>query len=235
MKKKLSIDVLRGLEPYVQYNNDLFVVNEDESTLLTVKDKEKNSDFQFVIKGSEQSQGKFYLRIHIKPEDCLGSRKSSYLVEPTKVGECFGKWVNLLIEYNNTKTFFDDPIISAYTDEYYAEFEFVDADADLKPFDSNLIIAIDSILENTQQQLPQYITESNSSQIEEIQNNITELRNNLTLKSKKWVAKKLSVIWAKLSKQGVRFIKDFVKEGRKQLIDVGVKFLIEIGKNTIEI
>ncbi|MFT4222310.1 hypothetical protein [Dysgonomonas sp.] len=235
MKKKLSLDILKGLEPYIQYNNNLFCVIEESSDLLTVKDKEEGSDFQFTIKGYEQSQGRSYLRVHIKPISSSREEKISYLIESAKIGNYFEKWVNLLIEYNNVKSFFDDLIVEAYSKEFYTEFELLEEDAQIYPYDTNKILEIDTYLENLQQRLPEYITEQNETQILDIQKDIREIRDNITSKTKQWVTKKVSVVWAKLTKLGTQFIKDFVKEGKKQLIEVTIKAAIEVAKGTINL
>ncbi|NDW18362.1 hypothetical protein D0T53_05450 [Dysgonomonas sp. 216] len=233
-KKDYSIEFLKAFEPFVHLKDEKFKIISETSNVFECYDLEHK--LFFIIKNYEQTgrDGQVLLRVLQNPASSTKKESSSKSVRLSDLSKVFQAWLDMLDEYDKVNSFYDDPIVSAFADEYYAEFEFVDKDADIKPFGIKRILAIDSFLESTQQKLSQYLTEENQIQIEDIQNDITELRENLTSKSKKWVARKISIIWAKMTKQGLQFVKDFVKEGKKQMIEIGVKFLIETGKNIIE-
>ncbi len=92
---------------------------------------------------------------------------------------------------------------------------------------------IDQHLEFIEENLEKYETESNREQLQEIKNDIIVLRNNLTNQSKAWVIKHLSKTWGKLTKQGTKFLKDFLTEAKKQVIVEGVKFLLNHGTDLL--
>ncbi|MCK3686412.1 hypothetical protein [Maribellus sp. YY47] len=77
------------------------------------------------------------------------------------------------------------------------------------------------------------MTEDNKERLNEIKQDIETLREKLTSKSKKWVIKNLSIIWAKITKQGTSFMKEFLNEAKKTAIKEGLKLMIEIGSNMI--
>ncbi|MEC8682838.1 MAG: hypothetical protein VXX80_04075, partial [Bacteroidota bacterium] len=125
----------------------------------------------------------------------------------------------------------DDPIINSFKEEYYAEFEIINEDdADIRPLNTRQIILLDNHLEDVDKRLEKFINEKNSEDIQEIKEDIVELRDNLTKKPKKWVIKNLSKIWAKIAKQGTKFIKEFLSESKKEMIKQSIKGLIELVK-----
>jgi len=133
----------------------------------------------------------------------------------------------LLNEFDNTDSFFDDPILNSFRDQYYAEFEILEEDADIKPLNTNQILFLDSHLEDIEKKLDKYKSDKNSDDIEEIKGDIKILRENLTTKSKKWVIENLSKVWAKITKQGTTLLKEFLSESKREMIKQGVKGVIE--------
>ncbi|MDZ4329641.1 MAG: hypothetical protein U0945_03545, partial [Flavobacterium sp.] len=141
----------------------------------------------------------------------------------------FKNWIDLLRAYENVKTIYDDPIIEAFADEYYTEFEIIDDDANEKPFKTKQILLLNDHLEDIQNRIGEFINEENKTEIQEIISDVIELKANLSKKSKKWVIKNLSLVWAKITKQGPVFMKEFLSETSKFVIKEGVKFIYEKG------
>jgi hypothetical protein len=140
----------------------------------------------------------------------------------------FDTWIKLLKEYETVKSFYDDPIADSFKDEFYAEFEIVDEDADVNPFKINQILFLDAYLQNIDKVLDDFTEEQNTSDIQDIKRDIGVLRENLTTKPKKWVIEKLSKVCAKISKQGTKFIREFFSDAKKELMKQGIKGLINI-------
>lgn len=151
-------------------------------------------------------------------------------VEISGLGGQFDAWLKLLNEYETVNSFFDDPITKSFKDEFYAELEIIDDDADTNPFNTKQILLLDSYLETVENKLSEFTNETNSQDIQEIKEEILLLRENLTKKSKKWIVSKLTTIWAKIAKQGTKFIKEFLSESKKELIKQGIKGLIDYVK-----
>ncbi len=230
-KKDLPLVILKSLEPFVNLRGDKFEVIEPKQNLLHVIDKEIDSSFHFIIeKYQKQGNGNFQFLMKRSPKSHNENGEYQTWVEIAHLSKQFESWIKLLDEYDTVNSFFDDPIIKSFEEEFFAEFELIEDEADIYPLNTNQILMLDSHLENIENKLSDFTTPKNASNIEDIKSEITELRENLTTKSKKWVVKKLTTVWAKIAKQGTKFIKSFLAESNKQIIVQGVKGLIEFVK-----
>lgn len=135
--------------------------------------------------------------------------------------------------FEKVNSFFDDPILNSYAEDYYSEFEIIDEDSNTKPFKTNQILLLDEHLENIENSLDKFKTENNKVQIEDIKKDINELRGKLTSKSKKWIIRNISIVWAKVTKLGTPLMKEFLSEAKKTFIREGLKYMIEQGTNLI--
>jgi hypothetical protein len=232
MKKKIPLQVLETIEPYVNKNGKSFESINPDSFLLKFVDKDDKSDFYFYVENYKMEQG-FLLLVNYKPKSKQTTENLRTWIKADSLSAVFGSWIELLEGYEKVKTVFDDPILEAFADEYFTEFEVIDDDAETKPFSTKQILFLDSHLENIEKKIDKYKTESNSFEIEQIKTDANELRNNLSRKSKKWVIKRLSKVWAQIAKQGPKLIKEFLTETKKYVIKEGIKFIIEKGPDLI--
>ncbi|WP_179317939.1 hypothetical protein [Winogradskyella undariae] len=230
-KKDLPLVILKSLQPFVNLRGDKFETLEPKENLLKVVDQEPESDFHFTIEEFKKAQnGKFQFLMNRSPKSQNETDNYKTWVDISQLEPQFKTWIKLLDEYENVNSFFDDPIIKSFTEEYFTEFEIIDEDADIKPLNTKQILLLDSHLEDVEKRLTEYTNDKNVDEISEIKEDINELRENLTNKSKKWVIKRLSKVWAKIAKQGTKFIKEFLSESKKEIIKQGVKGFIELIK-----
>jgi len=232
MKKKIPLLVLETLEKYVVLKGENFEVIEPDKFLVKVVDKDANSDFYFNIETYKMENG-LKLLIDWKPGNKESVANNRRWIEVKQLDAFFNNWVTLLRGYDTVNSFFDDPILESFTEEYYAEFEIVDKDAETKSLNSKQILMLDEHLEFIENNIEKFKTEDNKERLNEIKQDIETLREKLTSKSKKWVIKNLSIIWAKITKQGTSFMKEFLNEAKKTAIKEGLKLMIEIGSNMI--
>jgi hypothetical protein len=232
MKKKIPLMVLESLEKYVLLNGDQFEAQPHEKFLINIVDKDKNSDFYFIIEDSKVENG-LKLLISLKPtnkETITGQRA---WIECKDLDHYFNNWILVLKGYEKVTSFFDDPILNSFAEDYYSEFEIIDEESETKPFKPKQILLLDEHLEKIENNLDKFKTENNNVQIDDIKKDINELRNKLTSKSKKWIIKNLSTIWAKITKLGTPFLKEFLSEAKKTVIREGLKYAIEQGVNLL--
>lgn len=231
-KKDLPLVILKSLQTFVNLRGDRFETVDPKDNLLKVIDQEADSSFHFAIEQYQQAKNrKFQFLMSRSPINQNDNGTQRTWIDISQLQSQFDIWINLLEEYDNVPSFFDDPIINAFKEEYFTEFEIIDEeDVDIKPLNTKQILLLDNHLEDVDKRLEKFITEENSEDIEDIKEDIIELRENLTTKSKKWVVKNLSKIWAKIAKQGTKFIKEFLSESKKEMIKQGVKGLIELVK-----
>jgi hypothetical protein len=232
MKKNIPLNVLETLEKFVRLQGDEFIVLEPKEFLVRVKDNDEESAFYFNIEDYKNDKG-LKLLIDWSPinKESIGNRKM--WIDAKQLDEYFNNWTNLLKRYITVNSFYDDPILKSFVDSYYAEFEIVDEKADVEPLKPNQILLLDEHLEYIEQNIEKYQNDSNEEIIQEIKQDVVNLRESLTKKSKAWVIKNLSTIWGKMTKQGTKFLKEFVSESKKQAIKEGVKYLIQQGADLI--
>jgi hypothetical protein len=231
-KKDLPLIILKSLQPFVNLRGEKFETLDPKKNLLKVVDQDSDSSFHFTIEEYKKANGgKFQFLMSRSPINQNDNGIYQNWVDISLLEPQFQTWLKLLDEYETVESFFDDPIINSFKEEYYAEFEIIDEDdAEIKPLNTKQILLLDNHLEDVDKRLEKFVSEKNSEDIQEIKEDIVELRDNLTKKPKKWVVKNLSKIWAKIAKQGTTFIKEFLSESKKEIIKQSVKGLIELIK-----
>jgi hypothetical protein len=233
MKKKIPLQVLETIEPYVNKKGSMFESIEPSNFLLKFIDKDIESDFYFNVE-SYKIDSAFQLLIDWKPFNKQSIENKRIWIHANQLENSFNDWLNLLKGYETVKTVFDDPILKAFEDEYYSEFEIVDdEEVDVKPFSPKQILQLDEYLETIQNRIDEFQTNENNAEIECIKSKIEELRNNITKQSRKWVVKQLSNLWAQITKQGPKLMKEFLSEEKKHMIKEGVKSLYNFGTDLL--
>jgi hypothetical protein len=229
-KKNLPLAVLKALEPFVGMQGKVFTIEDPGNNLVYAKDKDPSSKFYYVIEKYEiGNDGKEIYTIGHSPKDDKEVRATSMRVYRDALASTFNDWIISLENYDKIRSFYDDPILESYEEEFFANFELVDEDAETRPFRTTQILQLDYLLEQVSTRLIEMVDDSNRQEIESIITEITEVRENLPTRSQKWIAENISKIYAKIAKQGIKFMKEFWAEGKKEVIKSIVKGLIEHG------
>lgn len=228
-KKDLPLVILKSLEPYVNLRGEKFEVIDPKDNLLHIIDKDLESPFHFIIEKYRLDNEKYYFLMTTSPIDDNDNRAWTVWVEIGGLSKEFEGWIGWLDEYEKVNSFFDDPITKSFKEEFYAEFEIIEEEAG-EPLKTVQVLLLDAYLESVDKKLEELTNEQNSSHLQEIRAEVNLLRENLTSKSKKWVVNKLTTIWAKIARQGTKFIKEFLTESKKELIKQGIKGLMEYVK-----
>lgn len=231
-KKDFPLVILEALKGFVNKRGGTFEIIDPGTMLLKAIDNDDKSTFYFNIEGYEKQQTAFKLLMDRKPKSNANHGNYRTWIDVKELENQFSLWLTLLDEYNSVESFFDDPILKSFAEEFYSEFEFIDDDAQVNPLTTNQILLLDEHLEYIENNIENHVTEKNKIQLEEIKNSVIELRENL-IKPKAWVGNKLSVIWGKIAKQGPKYIKEFLVEGKKQIIIESVKFILLHGKDLL--
>jgi hypothetical protein len=228
-KKDLPLSVLKTLEPFVSLHGDSYIRIEDEKCLIKFIDNDKDSDFYFAINRFKDDK----LIITYKPFSSNSTEASGIEISPNDVNNHFKVWIKILNDYSSTKSVYDDPILKSFEEEFFAEFEIIDEDK-YKPLENDKIFLLDEYLENLVGGLEKHKTEVNENKIIEIQSDIILLQENLTNSNRQEIAQKISKIFAKIKKLGIKYFKEFITEGTKQIISNSVKYIIENGPKIID-
>lgn len=231
MKKKLPLNIIKNFQP--KENQDIYLVRPEsgEGFLLHFSDIDPESEFYFRIIRFDEKANKFLIEHSPSSSNSNASNQAWFSVGD--LNNRFDAWLKLLSDFNETETIFDDPILKGFQDEYYASFEVVDENASTEPLTSNQILLLDEHLTEIENRIDEFVTDSNKEAIDEIKSDIVELKSDLTKKPKKWAIQKLSIVWGKLTKQGTKFIKEFLNEGKKEIIKQGIKLIVQGGENLL--
>lgn len=233
-KEQTPLIVHKAIEPYLAKRDNLFVRVDSEDDFVRFKGSSPNSVFFFDIKTFRiSSQRKNQLNISYRPFSSQSSESKTVWIDCSNIKKHFDNWYNLISEYNSTKTAFDDPIINGFKEDYYSYFEIIDDEKD-KPLDTSSIIPIYDHFEGIRLRLAEYKGFNNSQEIEDIQNDIENLKSSLTNSGRSEITSKICVIWAKLTKQGALYYKEFVEVSRKFIMKEGAKRIFNLAKKGIE-
>ncbi|MGZ2368601.1 hypothetical protein ACXR6G_02295 [Ancylomarina sp. YFZ004] len=231
MKKKIPLAVHKALERLTKLRGEYFEVTNPDNFLLKVVDIDKDSDFYFNIE-AHKLESEYKLLIDMKPQsDFLVTNRRTWIPQ-NQIENHFKNWVHILKGYEVVDTFYDDPILKSFENDYYAEFELIDEEDKMRPLNPKHILSLDRHLELIENNIDNYQTEKNKIQIQEIKTEVKDIRSNLTLRSKEWIAKRLSKVWAKLTKHGTPIIKEFLTEAKRTAITEGIKFITELASQT---
>lgn len=235
-KKDIPINIHKIIEPNLMKFGKVFDIERVKQTnsyndhLIKIIDVDTDSNFYFKIVSFNSQSG---FTIERKPSSLGNNGEVTNLISENNASKYFNEWISLLETYDSTPTVFDDPILKRFEEEYFAEFELLDDNKD-KPLDNRNILLLDEYLKNLIDNLEIRKSEENKLQIEEIQSNAVLLKESLTNKTRLEIVKNLSKIFAKVKKLGTSYLKEFITEGRKQLISKSVKFFIDQGPDIVQ-
>lgn len=231
MKKRIPIALRKILDEEYLEAEGLFDYQIMENSIILFTDSDTKSNYHFEVVSVQEKNDPLF-EINYYPSNDSNLLTFSGSVKISQFRNHFKKWKNLLIQSNTKSPLFDDPITASFKDDYFTEFEIIDEEKDmpLKPYQ---ILLLDEYFEKTLKQIDKYKNDSNSEQVSDIKDDINELRDNLSSKTRVWVANKVSWIWAKMTKLGVKAMKDMVNEGNKQIVKESIALIIEYGKNLI--
>ena len=146
-KKEIPLSILKTLEKFVHLKGEKFIVSDSNDFLMKIKDVDENSSFQLLIEKQEIKNGNLEILLITKPTSDNNNAPNRRWIKVEKLTDEFEKWLNILDGYEKTYTFFDDPIIKSFAEDYYIEFEVVDENANVEPLKPKQILLLDKHLE----------------------------------------------------------------------------------------
>lgn len=239
-KKDLPLIIVQKLAPFVGKETDLYYTElKDKNMLLQVFDKDEKSDFHFFIKEykrSTNSSNIHSVHLQFKPASEIEQNVTTRWSNVDVLEKHFQNWLNLIQQYNETPSFYDDPILKVYQEEYFTEFaEVIPEDEKEKPFKTKELLALDGLFEKLKIDLT---TESENKpetaeQISEIKEEISNLQKTVHLTGKIKVITKVATILGKIAKLGIPFIKKFGDEAQKEVIKKIISGMSTVAENII--
>lgn len=234
-KEHTPLAVHKALAPFLEKEDNLFVKVGSENDLIRFRGSETDSNFFFHIKGHRKNSSTNKNQIHVtyQPYTEESVEPRDIWIECNSLKGFFENWYSIIKGYSSTKTVFDDPIIEGFEETYYSYFDIIDEEKD-KPLDPSIILPLHDHFEEIRLRLNEYKTETNSAKIEEIQEDISQLNEKLTNSGRQEITKRICNIWAKITKLGVKYIKEFVEESRKYVMKEGARRVFQLGQKGLD-
>ena len=173
--------------------------------------------FVFTISSPNQSNElRTFFNISYTPKNRMKLSPYATNVEQKELINYFENWVKLIEEYNSIKVNPEDFFYKTYVDEYLNEFKILDENANLFPFDENKQLQIIYLLDIIESKLSN--AKENDPIIDSLIEETVQLKNEVQSLTKSKVVSKLAILFAKIRKHGLVFLKEIYKEVKKEAI-----------------
>lgn len=226
VKKRISVNLSKAIEPLVQEHYGLLTIEDSDDYKIYFRDRDSNSDLFFGIVKETQDITTHNIHYKCKPSNSkTGDAGAAYgSLEVFK--QVFSIWLENL-KYYDADSILNDPILRGYQNEFYNDFKIVDDDANETAFNYEQQLRLTEFLDKVYQDIDTIKDERNEKIIEDIKKDIGNLQNSVTTETKNGFMKKLSGLFAKARKGGIKisnfilkeFIKEFLKDGAQWLFN----------------
>lgn len=205
-----------GIRQKVRKTDGLVEIVDEDDLTVVIQIFNPQSNFYFLTEEIKFGNNKVYYPVKYVPKNSLGIEVYTQQLLLPDLFKHFDQWVKILRDYDNVKLVPDDRWKKEYEDQFFAEFEIIDDNADSEPFTSDQQIWIDTGLERIEQFL---ITSGEPEEVTKpILERIQKLRKKLPTLSKKEVVRKISEIYAWMQRKAFPVMKKVKQELIKQLI-----------------
>lgn len=227
IKKKLSVDLLKVINRALSEHPGLVKPKPNDKDDLYLIDNDNNSNFFFAVtKESVGNDGQLYIEYGCKPFSNVHKEFGGHKKKLAEFENSFKEWLNNLEVYKERSPM-DDLILIGYADEFLNDFKILDADAEEKAFGFSQQLRLNAYLQTIVEKIDCVKTQENAELIEEIKTESASLQADITNETKSSTMGRLSKIWAKARKAGLKagefmvkeFAKEFLKEGAKALFN----------------
>lgn len=215
--------LFKRIRTFVEVNNDILELTKNEPFELEIEDKSKYSDFKFSVSNPTQnSSNKIIFEAEFNPTNSTSLASRKVPTEENSIVTLLEQWTNLIKAYNKTELSAEESILNEYEQEFYANFEILDEDADTKPFELEKQVIIHNYFVNVIHILKQN-EEENADLIKEAE----EIKEEIPSMTKRTTLKRISGFFAKVRKKSLPLLKEVLELGRKEVFKRGIKFLLD--------
>jgi hypothetical protein len=243
MKKEIPLRLIQVVEGFIKENSQ-YIENEIENdSYYLLKDRDPNSKFFFKIHKEFPKNinygGKYpAFAISIKPKSETVIKEHLFVTDFPSLSTFLNNWITLIKAYDNTPSVFDDPVLNKFQKDFYEECKIMEDDADYAPFNTLQLIFLDEYLSSFITKI-QDQNEFEQEFKQEVIKDAENIKESLTTMPKNEVIKKITSIWAKIQKKGLKYAKEFVitakNEFIKMIVRKGLDAAGEITKGAIEL
>ncbi len=220
--QKLPLAARRDMYSLVSIFEDLFKSNSDIILRIEVENNNilefksiENDDYTFTITSPQINSRHILYSCAFKPSNEINFEPRIESVEMSPVVTYFKLWIELLRELSKYQNLLSEPFLKEYTDEFFAEFEFIEEVDDSEPYETQKQIALYDALVKLESNLK---SQEQTEVLENITKDIIHLKENIQNISKGATKKRVAKIFAKIKKGGIKLFKDVVEVGYKEII-----------------
>lgn len=215
----LSKDIEKLIKDFRKFqfqNSDIITSIDDANFFIHLVDK-YDSRFYFKVSNPNQSNDfRSFFSFYYFPESDKSFQKTSFNNEAIELFKHLNNWVKLLREYNSINYSEQDQFAKQYEDEFYAEFDILEEDAEINPFEHNRQVFIYNLLSYVERELIK--SAEQDQEILSLISETQELKENIQNLSKKNLIRKLSRVFAKIKKKGLKLFIDIIDVAKKEII-----------------
>lgn len=210
-------NLLKEFQRLLFENEDIIEAVEHEKYLVYLRDKEHHAFYFHVTNPNQTSDYRSFFNFTYLPQsDLTLTNKTSFNNDLSTVIQNFNIWVELLRQYNEINLTEEDYITKQYEEELYHEFEIVDEDAHIKPFEHEKQVFLYKLLTYIETELQEKA--NGDIEIQQIISDTQDLKDNIQNLTKKKAIRRLSRIFAKVKKHGIKLFQDVLNEAKKEII-----------------
>jgi len=211
----------------IKENNDVFQIIHQDELSMEIIDTSRNSKFRFKLDNPKYENNKTIYRVTHNPSSSASIKDRNSSVPSESIEKFLNRWISYIRAYNDVKLIPDDDILYEYEQEFYENFEILDEDADIKPYELEKQIIIYNFISASIA-----ILERNPSNNDDLIIEAVEIRDNLQHWTKRKTVRKISKFFAKTRKKSLTILKEILIEGKKELykraINGGFDFITDL-------
>jgi len=210
-------EIIYSLKNFQSNYSDTIQSIETKDYLFYFHDK-SHKDFNFLIgvpdKKSKGTPTNFPIQFTPVSRESKGVVTGE--VDKDKIFKNLLSWISIIEDYNSVNFNQEEDFLKIYEEEIFSDFEIIDEDAEIKPFDINQQIILYKFLEATVTHLEKEYP--NNDIVQEIIEDANSLKNEIPLLTKRIASKRFSKVLAKIRKFNPITFKDVYEVAKKEVI-----------------
>jgi hypothetical protein len=218
-KKDYPLIFLKSLEKLhqetneiVDRNSDIIGIKNSSEFEIYLEDISEHSNFKYSIYEPNYSNGKIVYNVEFNPKNSQSLIPVKFKGELKSVIGNLEIWIKLIRSYDDIHITPKGRIINEYEKEFYNDFEILEDDADINPFDLRRQLILNNFLNQTIK-----ILETEENENIELINEAIQLKENITKLTKKTTMKKLSKLLSKIRYKSLTLLREILEVAKKEL------------------
>ena len=194
-KRDYPLKLSKDIQKFISYiklevvkNGNFIEIIESDAYFIQIIDKLDERFYFRAYTPNQNSINVSLFNVQFAPENDSSLKPLATNQDYDTVVSYFQNWLRIIKEYNEVTFVEKDYFTKKYEEEFYADFEILDEDAEINPFEHNKQIFIYNLLEYEETEL--HKSNKEDEEIEYLISQTIELKNNLQNLTKKLLSEK---------------------------------------------